>query len=288
MFTIIWYSSFTGELFFGPCAVEPEREQREIADKELLLSNLTLLAFGFHRTLGVLQLLLQIYNLQAWLYPRMYSLERAHISLGGWVSLPIHGEDRNPHRCFDAFCHMVSSSGKGQRSISEACDWSSYARRRFTWGGSCAWLNVRCIRQLKQCQLLSRHLTGENLPFTCLARSWHCFRCTQRTFSLYAFACCMYRRTVSTVNSKVLYVFADCKSFLFKLFQVKLGSVENADSVGKYRTAPQRRMSLRTALTEWNCCARRKKRSFRGRMHFCCRGESGGEKNIYVKNDMMK
>ena len=64
--------------------------------------------------------------------------------------------------------------------------------------------------------------------------------------------------------------------------------MENADSVGKYRTAPQRRMSLRTALTEWNCCALRKRRSLRGQMHFCCSGESGSEKNIYVKNDMVK
>ena len=30
----------------------------------------------------------------------------------------------------------------------------------FFRGASCAWLNVRCIRQLKQCQLLSRHLSG--------------------------------------------------------------------------------------------------------------------------------
>ena len=28
----------------------------------------------------------------------------------------------------------------------------------FFRGASCAWLNVRCIRQLKQCQLLARHL----------------------------------------------------------------------------------------------------------------------------------
>ena len=31
-----------------------------------------------------------------------------------------------------------------------------------------------------------------------------------RTFSMYAFACCMYRRTVSRVHSTVSYVFADC------------------------------------------------------------------------------
>ena len=30
----------------------------------------------------------------------------------------------------------------------------------FFRGASCSWLNIRCIRQLKQCQLLSRHLTG--------------------------------------------------------------------------------------------------------------------------------
>ena len=32
------------------CSVETEREQRKIAEKELLVSNLTLLAFGFYST----------------------------------------------------------------------------------------------------------------------------------------------------------------------------------------------------------------------------------------------
>ena len=193
MFTIIWYSSFTGELFFGALCCRTRTRaawdcwqgapsQQSYAARVRFPQNIG----SFATAPPNLQPSGMVVSKNVfagagthqpwWLGFIANSWWRSQPSSMLWCLLP-HG------------VIIWQRTTKHQRGLR-----LKFLRKAPIHLGvrSCAWLNVRCIRQLKQCQLLSRHLTGENLPFTCLARSWHCFRCTQRTFSLYAFACCMY------------------------------------------------------------------------------------------------
>ena len=69
---------------------------------------------------------------------------------------------------------------------------------------------------------------------------------------------------------------------------LRTAKVLNADSV-RSSMAYQRRMSLRTALTDYRTVARYEKEAACAvKKHYCCRGESGSKKDLYVKNDMMK